>query len=187
MDKFDVRGYHWMQYASMKGTRLKDNKGNSYTLKRGDLFGIHQLNNNTDYVLIQNLPTVIFRLPLARTDAILGVSKKSKVRVTQASLKPKVVKSPITVKSPRKPSAPKSEKVKIVLKPPIKKSKIKVQFSPKAKKFADQDDMLGELNDTKPDIWGSHRVEAPDEWEADEEIPEDLKHSYHESQSRSKK
>lgn len=187
MDKFNAKLYHWVRYDSDRGTKLVDAKGNTTTLKKGDLFGVYELNKTTDYILVQKFPTVVFRNPVASTDKLYYKSKQYKGKPPVLEIEKPVKKTAPAVKPKAKPGASKKINIKVTplpfIKPTGSREKILVQLTPKPIKHQDQEDMLDAKTDTEADLWGSRKISDPGELDYDDEIPGDVYHSYRDSLS----
>ena len=136
----------WYKYNGRKALTVKDRKGLSFQLKKGDLFGVYNLSNRLDRVVLPSQPNTRYILAVETVSAIIDASKRHReaVEFAPTPVKPqKVKKIRIPVESPK-------EKAKRL--EAIKKAVKRVKDTPKKKKVV-------KPKITKIDVSKKHVVE----------------------------
>lgn len=91
--------HRWYTYAGKKPIHIVAKKGGaSLTLKKGDLFGVQNINNRTDRVVSQARPDLRFLLPVETSGELMERSKRHREAVEFAVIqrKPKpAAKKPV--------------------------------------------------------------------------------------------
>lgn len=94
----------WYQYNGRKNLNLKNKEGIQVTLKKGDIYGVQNINNRIDRVVIPSRPDVRFLLPVETVGDILDASKRHRepvaFAVIEKPIKPKKItfaKKPETI------------------------------------------------------------------------------------------
>lgn len=92
----EAKKHRWYTYNGKKPLTISQKKGGgTLTLKKGDLFGVQNINNRTDRVVTRTRPDIRFLLPVEETGELLDLSKRYKEPVEFAVIekKPKPVKA----------------------------------------------------------------------------------------------
>lgn len=159
-----------------KAAQFKSKTGVALKLEKGGLFGVRNLNNRTDRVVLQQRPDVIFLLPVEFVGDLIDKSKRFRGAVVypdltpapkKAAVKPKPAPTKIKVKP--EPKTKVSQAVKKILdlrkaKGPKKEvEKIKVPMTPpavvKKKSYIDSPDDWEENDDFNADDLGAPRFD----------------------------
>lgn len=109
----------WYQYNGRKPITITDTKGQKLVLKKGDLYGLYNLNNRIDRIALPSRSDIRYFLKVEDSSDILDVSKRHKEPVAFSDPPPKAPKIKKIVIAPK---APKAEKPKADRAAAIKKA-----------------------------------------------------------------
>ncbi len=130
----EAKKHRWYVFTSAKPLTVIDTKGAKLVLKKGDIFGIQNLNNRLDRVVTPKSADVRYLLPVEKTDDVLDRASRHRepVEFEVAPKKPQKVKK-IVVSKPTDPARKKST-APAVKKPVDRLSLIRNAVKPKVKK-----------------------------------------------------
>lgn len=89
----DAKKHLWYAFGGKKVVTLKDKAGNVIQLKKGDLFGVQNLNNRVDRVVVPSRPDIRFLLPVETVSDLIDLSKRHRQEV-KFDAPPEKVKAP---------------------------------------------------------------------------------------------
>jgi len=106
----------WYKYTGKKPFVIKDTKGQTLTLKNGDLFGLFNLNNRVDRVVVPSRPDIRYFLKVEDGGELLDSSRRHRDPVEFSAVEkpakpPKPIK--VVIKEPAAPKRPTKLDVKL--------------------------------------------------------------------------
>lgn len=151
-----------------KSAQFKSKTGVTLKLDKGGLFGVRNLNNRTDRVVLLQRPDVIFLLPVEFVGDLIDKAKRFRGAVVYPELEPKAAKKPV-VKAKPKPT-------KVSVKP-----EPKTKVSQAVKKILDLRKAKGpkkEIEKIKvsvapPQVKKRSYIDSPDDWEENDDFNAD--------------
>jgi hypothetical protein len=77
-DQRDWSKFTWFKFKGAKGIKLYDGKGNTATVKPGDLYGVQEYNSKNDFVVVVKDPATVFVTPIPKSDKLMDASSEYK-------------------------------------------------------------------------------------------------------------